>query len=675
MSLCCRLFAIVFLAGVIAGCGNNQTVKKGTPPEGLSSKGTAGTTNSDSADNSNADSAAGSNATNTNAAPTRQMTPAERRRSRRNMPMANVGGGSGGGIAATPPPQNNNVASNSTNTTNTSTVLSGDTLPNGLFPQMGSSFSSDGYGGGLFPQGSTVSTSASGNSVSSNSGGSLGGGNSGGRNLPGASLGGGGQSSNAGRPGAPGSTAGGTQSTTAATADAGPQSYLEHAEAAFSQGAEADAFKYLYAHVLSDDNAFQKYPMGWFSGLSEPRLAIRWGVGVTFNAPRDFDSRPPVVGAPADSSSGGGASGGGGNGLSGLSDGGAPPPTRGGTDSQQYANVDTSKPEGFLLYYTGDYGNVFLDRIESRRKHNDAFYGAIMKDVEIKYETTGTSSTASSAAPPLTPTQRSRRRRSGLPSGGVDGAGGAQSPADNNATGSIGGTGTASGSSAATRQTRAQRVSGSGASVKPDGQVLGTLTPGVMLVGEASKAELLERAREMKLDVIAIFSVRISSGRKADCTTNLKIINVRTGEEIAKGRNLKTADVDKARERSRDKRLDPVELALDSAFKNGDADVQLKSAPLPAALKPEHVKNRLSDVMSRDDMDKLAVAVEVISFNRKGLLDDDSARTAIDTLLGEGIGQKLLTGTEQQRKTALAALLPGGSGGGSSDGASSDPFR
>ena len=52
------------------------------------------------------------------------------------------------------------------------------------------------------------------------------------------------------------------------------------------------------------------------------------------------------------------------------------------------------------------------------------------------------------------------------------------------------------------------------------------------------------------------------------------------------------------------------------------------------------------------------VAVEIVSFNRKGLIDDAAAVEALDKVLGTGNGQPLLTGTENDRIAALQRFLP-----------------
>ncbi|MEM9411638.1 MAG: hypothetical protein AAGA30_11025, partial [Planctomycetota bacterium] len=79
--------------------------------------------------------------------------------------------------------------------------------------------------------------------------------------------------------------------------------------------------------------------------------------------------RHPVIGDPGDENEGvpasdrNGPRGGGPGSLGGTT-------TRGGGSrggSRKYKNADTSRPDGFLLYYTGDFGTQLVDFIDSRR--------------------------------------------------------------------------------------------------------------------------------------------------------------------------------------------------------------------------------------------------------------------------------------------------------------------
>ncbi len=178
-------------------------------------------------------------------------------------------------------------------------------------------------------------------------------------------------------------------------------SFYDRAVKAFANRHDTEAFQFLYAHYLADENAFSDYPLAWFEGISEPRVALRWGVAIDYNS-GGYDGDPPVIGDPVDSdaSSSGGNRGGGSG-----SDFGAPSNSRGGSmgvqgggrrvgaagrirggasaGGQQGGRDDPSRPPlEELDYYTGDFGEKLVRRYEMRRLHEEAYYGVVMKEIE-----------------------------------------------------------------------------------------------------------------------------------------------------------------------------------------------------------------------------------------------------------------------------------------------------
>ena len=161
-------------------------------------------------------------------------------------------------------------------------------------------------------------------------------------------------------------------------------SLLLDAKRLFEQHNEQAAVNYVYANHLISNEARENYQLQWFPGLKEPRLFFRWGVGVVFN-PKKFDGRHPVIGDPGDPDEGASRSSSGGRGAPGLGQPGSigTGGGRGGSRSgRTYKNVDTERPDGFLLYYTGDFGEKLISFLDERRLDDDApFYGQILKDV------------------------------------------------------------------------------------------------------------------------------------------------------------------------------------------------------------------------------------------------------------------------------------------------------
>ena len=129
-------------------------------------------------------------------------------------------------------------------------------LPNGLFPQMSLSFRQNGFGGGLVPDfrnPEATDDAAGGNQVS-----------------------------------APTSDEVDQFVDNVIGDEAAPQGFMAEAVRAFQERRDSDAFKYLYGQILSDDETASKYPLQWYSGIAQPKVAIRFGVGVTYSPARFF---------------------------------------------------------------------------------------------------------------------------------------------------------------------------------------------------------------------------------------------------------------------------------------------------------------------------------------------------------------------------------------------------
>jgi hypothetical protein len=91
-----------------------------------------------------------------------------------------------------------------------------------------------------------------------------------------------------------------------ATAEIAPSTYLERSQQAFQAGNDRDAFQYLYAHFLVDNQAAAAYHINWIGnddGPRQPGMAVRWGVGVTYIRSDGYEGPPPRLGASAEISS------------------------------------------------------------------------------------------------------------------------------------------------------------------------------------------------------------------------------------------------------------------------------------------------------------------------------------------------------------------------------------
>ncbi|MEM7457437.1 MAG: hypothetical protein AAF456_24100 [Planctomycetota bacterium] len=529
-------------------------------------------------------------------------------------------------------------------------------LANGLYPQPNPGFSQVGFGGGLNAN-FTVPVSV---------------------------------------PAQPGNGAGaadgfaGASGNSGSTRDVEPVALtlLDRANFAFGEGDEKKAFQYLYAHLLVDDAAIQDYPLEWYSGLAQPRVAFRWGVGIQYNPASNFEGNPPVIGDPenvrivnAAPASGGrdnrggsgrtlGPGGGGGGLLGGDGGGGSSRP-----EDSPYKNLDTRSPQGMLLFYAGDFGDKTLDRLEFRR--DNSYYGRLLQMARVEEAAEEAEDAGSEFNRP------NPARRSGPPRGGSQrtiGAAGGGRGGGNAAGGAggfvgddganTGGGGGAVGNDAISASSRLQELLGDSVARRPDDNKIGTLYPGVMLIGLATKSELIDRGRELGLDGLLIFNVRVSGSDVPETTTTLRLINLYPQEgqrEEVASVNLKHKDVASRREAGRS---DPVESALNEIFEQA-ADRGFRASPMPD-LRAEHVEGRVGQLMGETHVDPLRPAVEVVSFFREGLLKEEYAVKALDALLGEGMGDKVLSMNQEERLAAMSRFFPGddlastGFGGGSS---------
>lgn len=611
-----RVWLSVLLAAcwfsVIVGCGGSEQITQpATPPQPPT-----GSSETASATPSNAPAAAAS-----------EEPPARFDRKGRRLPTLMVGGGTGGAPATGNPNANPGASNNAPADGDGETEFTATTPENALFPQQpGSGNANAGFGGALFP----VSIEG----------------------LTDFDL--------AGSPEAqPEVTLDPSTSSAAGQSDSSTDGLMQQAIELFAElDKENEAMNALYAHVMVNEPVKEKYPIRWYPGLNEPRVAFRWGIGILYSEPsRGFEGRHPVVGDAGDSGSGGG----GGGTPVGL-EGGQGPPAAGNAASGKYANVDVKRPDGLILYYTGDVGEQLIDRLNKRRVHRDAYYGEILRDIPLVIKNDIASTQPAQATQPnvpFTPIGGGRRNRN-LPTLNTGGGGPAQAPINPNQPATPNGSGIEPGGGAGQNASAAggapiapasvlQRARASGASGDPDENTMGTVIPGVMLLGVGGKKELVEKARENGLDALFLITVRVSKSRSGDASslTNLKVVDIKgeRDENLYNGKSLKnTADAD------------DVERMLNGAFEVADA--KFKASDLPPNLKPEHVARRVKTILEMDIQNPLPYAVEILDWHMMDMIDDQMAIDALNQLFKDDqMGEALLSPKESDRMKALRPYL------------------
>lgn len=582
-----------------------------------------------------------------------------------NLPSAAVGGGGGGSQAAMPPSGGTNPPAGASNVANASTgPFTAETKANGLFPQIpGSGNATAGFGGALFP----LATTGGGSGTAGSIGSSLW-----------SRLTGGGSSN--------------SEPKATVTPEGGEaQGMMGQAIKQFSElGNEQTAVQSLYTHLLSNPGEMRKYPLKWYSGINQPRVVFRWGIGIVYVEPSaGLDGRHPVLGDPG-GDSGGGGGGGFDGGNAGLEGGDAPPPgaSRNETTSERkYKDVNTARPDGFVLYYTGEMGEMVIDALDKRRRHSDAFYGELLKDIPIhqptepaKQTAANTNSGRGSGGTPSGFGQPTNAKGRNLPGAAVGGGGDAGSPVQP-PPGSFGTPGVPPGGNAAGGDAEAassapkeaparvlDRAMGTGDSAKPDPNMTGTIIPGVMLVGMGKKAALVEKAKQMDLDALIVFNVTVSKTRssgKTSSMTKMTIINLQDSDKevVHNSKALKDTIVAGQKEKGQT----PVKSLVDVAFKeNADTRVDedgvefgfFKAAELPSGLNAENVKNRVNHLVTGSGSHPLPTAIEILSYRQQGLVDDQLAIDSLNKIFGDDtIGSILVSGDQRARAKAIAVWV------------------
>ena len=426
-----------------------------------------------------------------------------------------------------------------------------------------------------------------------------------------------------------------------AKTEAKPATLLAQAKRRFVEHDEENGIKLLYAHHLVSDEARSDYSLNWFKGLKEPRLLLRLGVGIIYNAPKDFDGRHPVIGDPGDPNEGATASRNnnrsGRRGRGGLSATGSGGGSRGG--SRTYKDVNTERPDGYLLYYTGEFGEAVVRELDKRRKSDDSSFGKILKDVmdvELPND---------EEEPERAPSSRRSSAASSISSLGIGNSRGrGRQPVDDEPKDS----------------TVLDGALGNGTAQKPDDEEFtGSIRPGVMLVGVGSKVELLERAKAAGLDSLITFNVKVTTSRRGSnpptSTTSVKVLDLKTdNEQLFSGRSLKDTMVSE----KQDEGEDLVEKEIERLFNVMDSD--FAAAPLPSAISADNVKKRIGRLLKTHADNPLPAAVEVVAFLEQKLLTEDLAKTAMKRLFKTDDATVLITGGSDERLEFLSNWLPDG---------------
>lgn len=305
-----------------------------------------------------------------------------------------------------------------------------------------------------------------------------------------------------------------------------------------------------------------------------------------------------------------------------------------------YANVDQTTPLGNLLYYTGDFGERLVKRLDARRLHKEHFYGKILAISQLK--DSGTSQSDSVTATITNPGVSAPQHAILLDE--------TQSETTRTVTTNTG-------------PRNSRNTSGVVATT-------GTLIPGVLFLGvesdENAEQALLDRGKTAGVDAMIIFYVSIKSKSRSSApynTTSVGVHNLTVADSKPhKTGSLSSETVAKFREREKDADDDPVEVNLDKIFAQFSDDT-LRLSPIPDSLNADVAKKRVDTLAAGTYDNPLPVVVEILSYRESKLIDDATASAALGKVLGgDDVAQTLLKGSAQDKLAAIEKWLPGAEG-------------
>ena len=182
------------------------------------------------------------------------------------------------------------------------------------------------------------------------------------------------------------------------------------------------------------------------------------------------------------------------------------------------------------------------------------------------------------------------------------------------------------------------------------------MMPGLTLLGVGQQRALLDRAKKEGVDVLIVFSVKITPPKKTNLTINeasIALLDVRTFKRLHATKTFRNTEVQRAREANKDDGLDK-ELEKLFAF----VDSGLKLTALPSGLNSENVKNQVRRLLGEKYENPLPVLAEIKLYQSKGLYDKTVLHKAYNIVLKPTYGKMLASDNIEDRKRVLDKYLP-----------------
>jgi hypothetical protein len=432
-----------------------------------------------------------------------------------------------------------------------------------------------------------------------------------------------------------------------------PVTLEDKAYQAFGEGRGADGFQYLYAYaVTAEESAATDLlgTMGLLAAAKRPALAVRWGIGVDYTGAEDYKNNAYPIGVTQTASAGGrggagdygapsasGMSAPGGFGEEGYDEEGGY--GSGGYGSGGMGRGGASGTDPQLKALTGELGERLMGGL--RERISQGVFGKVLAQAM--------------ARPSRRPGGGDYAYGSGYEEEYEDdyeedyGPGGSGRRGGSSGPGYGGGYGGGYG------------ASGGQPAAGPAAREFTQLAPGVVFLGVADAKDLKAQAKAAQLDVLCIFDVgvkpRVSRGAITIINeTSLAMYNMldAKNDEFETG-TLNNVRVQVLRQSGDD---DGVEAEMKKLFQYIDSTWRLTD--LPPNLTEEGVLARLRPLITEPQENPLPILAEVRMYKTRGLLNDQNFAIACKGLIGEQAATTLASGTEEEKKQAIAKWIPSG---------------
>jgi hypothetical protein len=394
--------------------------------------------------------------------------------------------------------------------------------------------------------------------------------------------------------------------------------YLTKGRYAFSIGKEKEAIEYARAFAIASPegvDVLQKTK--WFAAGLRPITTVRFAVGVVLEAPATITDFRPIGSKQLQGNNRGG--------------GGRDSMMTGAPGSGAQNKNNTKAKEHPFYDLTGSFGEAIVASFQERWSSGN--FGSVYNDVET-----------------FVPKPPVANNGMGMGMGGM-GMGGM-------GMGGMGMSGMGGGAPGGMEEGMGMGMQGDGQNA-PRARIMpgSVVVPGMVYIGTSEKqADLMKKAEDRGVDLVFLFDVKVSRPNPINGIVQnearVRVLSLK-GDPLVRSTELLNTEVERALNRASGD--DEVAKTTDKFFAQFDSKVKLSDMP---ALKPEHAKARLVQVLSNTKSSKLEKLYEVALYHSMKLITDDEKLTACLIVMEGSEGESLANGRPEDKQAVLDTLLP-----------------